>query len=53
MVRAFLDLCASDKRNNQIQTNELKNIIKYKLYTNVAKDNRWLYDVISEWFVWN
>ena len=26
------------------------NIIKYKLYTNVAKDNRWL---ISEWFVWN
>ena len=36
---AFLDSCGSDKRNKQIK-NLLKNIIKYKLYTNVAKDNR-------------
>ena len=37
---AFLDSCASDKRNNQVQNKLIKNIIKYKLYTNVAKANR-------------
>ena len=37
---AFLDSCASRKRNNQIQNKLIKNSIKYKLYRNVAKDNR-------------
>ena len=37
---AFLDSCASRKRNNQIQNKIIKSIIKHKLYTNVAKDNR-------------
>ena len=50
---AMLDSCASNKRNNQIQNKLIKNIIKYKLYTNMAKDNRWLEVVISKWFVWN
>jgi len=29
------------------------NIMKYLLYTNSSKNNRWLLFVISEWFVWN
>ena len=27
--------------------------LKNQLYTNVAKDDRWLKVVITEWFVWN
>ena len=37
------------KSNYQI----IKNILKYQLYMNASKNNRWLFVVISEWFVWN
>ena len=42
MSVAFLDSCASDKRNNQIQNKLVKKYYQGKLYTNVAKDNGWL-----------
>jgi len=43
----------SSASENYLKKNKIKNIMKYLLYTNASKNNRWLLFVISEWFVWN
>ena len=43
----------SSASENSLKKNKIKNIMKYLLYTNASKNNRWLLFVISEWFVWN
>ena len=35
---------------NALYIKQIKNIMKYKLYTNASKNNRWLEVVISKWF---
>ena len=32
---------------------QIKYIMKYQLYMNASKNNRWQLFVISQWFVWN
>ena len=36
-----------------ILKNKIINIMKYQLFTNASKNNRWLMFVISEWFVYD